>query len=200
MSAAFSANSKAERAMRRAVSLTTILFLVSAVMASGQKPTVHPTFPTPPHTPQEILLLFSSNTADERILLTLNNNRAGSLTTAITVYTASGVATKLKDISMIPQESKLVELSPLLQDAGLNSQELGWIKLNYSGVIMEMGAQLTLYPTPGGPGVDSSRSLSGDFLSGDRDAVFWMPQGSKAHLAFAKQLNRQHRRQGKVWT
>jgi hypothetical protein len=77
----------------------------------------------------------------------------------------------------------MIELSPLLQAAGLGHQELGWIKLDYSGVTLEMGAQLTLYPTKDGPGVDSPRSLSSDFKSTERDAVFWMPEHSNARLA-----------------
>jgi hypothetical protein len=55
----------------------------TAAFALGQKHPVYPTVPPPPHTPQEILLLFSGNTADERILLTLNNNRPNVLTTSI---------------------------------------------------------------------------------------------------------------------
>ncbi len=93
------------------------------------------------------------------------------MTTAITVYTASGLRVALPNIQMVAQESKLVELSPLLQTAGLGHQELGWIKLDYSDVALEMGAQLTLYPDQSGPGVDSPRSLSGDFKSTQRDAV-----------------------------
>jgi hypothetical protein len=151
--------------------------------AFGQKHPVYPTIPPPPHTPQEILLLFSGNTADERILLTLNNNRPDVMTTSVTVYTSAGVSTALPDVQMIPQESKLIELSPLLQAAGLGHQELGWIKLNYSGVTLEMGAQLTLYPEKNGPGVDSPRSLSSDFKSTERDAVFWLPESGKARLA-----------------
>lgn len=46
-----------------------------------------------------------------------------------------------------------------------------------------MGAQLTLYPTSNGPGVDSARSLSSDFKSTYRNAVFWMPKGATAYLS-----------------
>lgn len=166
---------------RRAIVL--LIFTVSSV-AFGQKHVVYPTIPPPPHTPQEILLLFSGNTVDERILLTLNNNRPDSLTTSIVVYTAAGTLANLPDITLVPQESKIIELSPLLLAAGLSSkQELGWIKLNYSGIRLEMGAQLTLYPTKNGPGFDSPRSLSSDFKSTERDAVFWMPEYGKAHLS-----------------
>jgi hypothetical protein len=69
----------------------------------------------------------------------LNNNRPDVMTTSVTVYTSAGVSTALPDVQLIPQESKLIELSPLLQAAGLGHQELGWIKLNYSGVTLEMG-------------------------------------------------------------
>lgn len=162
-----------------------VLFAVTGIstLALGQKHVVYPTVPPPPHTPQEILLLFSANTADERILLTLNNNRPDTLTVSIEVYTAAGVSTQLQDVNLVAQESRMIELSPLLKAAGLGHQELGWLKLNYSGVTLELGTQLTLYPTPNGPGVDSPRSLSSDFKSTERDAVFWMPEHGKAHLA-----------------
>lgn len=85
-----------------------ILFaaILTTDVAFAQKHVVYPTVPPPPHTPQEILLLFSGNTADERILLTLNNNRPDVLTTSITVYTAAGEATVLPDVNLVPQESK----------------------------------------------------------------------------------------------
>ncbi|WP_260704146.1 hypothetical protein [Edaphobacter flagellatus] len=151
--------------------------------ALAQQHVVYPTVPPPPHTPQEILLLFTGNTADERILLTLNNNRPNTLKAMITVFTSSGVSTSLPDVDLVPQESKLIELSPVLKAAGLSHQELGWLKIDYSGVRLELGAQLTLYPTSNSPGVDSPRSLSGDFKSVERDAVFWMPERGKAYLA-----------------
>ncbi|WP_125486823.1 hypothetical protein [Edaphobacter aggregans] len=161
--------------MGKSVYCFLVLFVatVTTNMAVSQKHVVYPTVPPPPHTSQEILLLFSGNSADERILLTLNNNRPDVLTTTVTVYTASGVSTALPDVNLVPQESKMIELSPILKAAGLGNQELGWLKLNYSGVILEMGAQLTLYPTEDGPGLDSPRSLSSDFKSTERDAVFW---------------------------
>lgn len=106
------------------------LFVASCLcaFAFGQKHVVYPTVPPPPHTPQEILLLFFGDTPDERILLTLNNNRPAVMITSITVYTAAGVSTRLPDVEMVPQESKMIELSPLLRAAGLGHQELGWIK------------------------------------------------------------------------
>lgn len=175
--------------MGRYLRLCVVFALSSSmgVLALCQSQSVYPTFPTPPHTPQEVLLLFAGNTADERILLTLNNNRSQPMTTTIIVYTVSGRATPLADVEMVAGESKLVELSPLLRAAGLGRQELGWIKLGYSGVIMEMGAQLTLYPTEGGTGIDSPRSLSADFKSTERDAAFWIPADGKVRLALTNQ-------------
>jgi hypothetical protein len=116
--------------MFRVVLLRSLIVGLVALSAHAQKQAVYPTIPPPPHTPQDILLLFSGDTASERILLTLNNNRAAALTTSIMIYTASGIPTSLADIELVPNESKLVELSPLLLAAGLGTQELGWIKLD----------------------------------------------------------------------
>lgn len=172
--------------VKRAVNVT-LFALCLAYVAVAQKPVVYPTLPPAVESPQEVLLLFSGDTADERILLTLNNNKLAALTTNITVYTASGLSTQLPNISMVASESKLLELSPVLKSAGLGHQELGWLKLNYTGTFLELGAQLTLYPVKGGSGVDSPRSLSADYKSSERHAVFWMPSQSKARLAMTNE-------------
>jgi hypothetical protein len=78
-----------------------------------------------------------------------------------------------------------VELTPILRAAGLGSQELGWLKLDYTGGYLNFGAQLTLYPTSGGVGVDSPISLSTDFKSRDRYSAFWMPEGGIAKIAIS---------------
>jgi hypothetical protein len=137
-----------------------------------------------PQTPQEVSLLFNGNRADERILLTLNNNHASDLLLAVTVYTASGQEETPPDFHLVGSESRVVELDPLLQTAGLGHQQIGWLKLSYTGVYLGLGAQLTLYSSPFGMGTDSPRSLSKDFTSGMRHAAFWMPEGGEAQIAF----------------
>ncbi len=125
-----------------------------------------------PRTPQEVLLLFSGSRANDRILLTLNNNHIFDLAVTATLYTASGQQTVLPSFSLVGNESRLVELQPILQAAGVGNQELGWLKLDYTGGYLNLGAQLTLYQTPNGMGVDSPRSLSTDFKSRSRQAAF----------------------------
>jgi hypothetical protein len=48
-----------------------------------------------------------------------------------------------------------------------------------------MGAQLTLYPVEEDVGVDSPRSLAGDFQTTNRDSVFWMPAFGMAEITLA---------------
>lgn len=136
-----------------------------------------------PRTSQVLTLLFSGATASERILLTLNNNRDESLPVRLTAYTALGEETSLPEVLMAPQESKQVELSPLLNLDGLGSQKLGWLKVSYQGLVQQLGGQLTLYPSNGGPGLDSARTLDVDFASTRRAASFWVPEHGEARLA-----------------
>ena len=138
--------------------------------------------PSRPSTPQQILLLFAGDTPDKRTLLTLNNNRPGLMTVDLTAYTPQGQAVQLPPEKLVPNESRLIELSPILQTAGLGGMTLGWLKLDYSGIVMELGAQLTLYPVQGSAGVDSPRSLDIDFVSTRRDAAFWLPSAGVAKI------------------
>lgn len=48
-----------------------------------------------------------------------------------------------------------------------------------------MGAQLTLFPVEGDVGVDSPRSLAGDFQTTNRNSVFWMPAFGMAEITLA---------------
>jgi|GEM_PF-2384352 len=170
--------------IRRALYILSLI-LITATAAVAQHPNPIPAVPPHPTTPQEILLLFSGDKSDERILLTLNNNRNAPLTTSVIAVSANGSMHPLSDVDMIPGESKQIELAPLLRAANVGIGDLGWIRLNYNGVAMEMGAQLTLYPLGSRSGVDSPRSLSIDFKSTKREAVFWLPRFGHVVLGLA---------------
>lgn len=98
-----------------------------------------------PLTDQHIALLFAGQGSADRIILTLNNNRAGSLAVTPTLYRLSGDAVKLPAIDLKQSESRLIELGESLRKSGVEGQ-FGYMDLSYSGRIMELGAQLTLYP------------------------------------------------------
>lgn len=80
-------------------------------------------------------------------------------------------------------ESRLLEFSQDLRNANI-TVPLGFLQIHYSGRNMELGSQLTLYPIAGKGGLDSPRSLKGDFVSTGRHAVTWMPLGGTVVLAF----------------
>ncbi len=168
--------------MARAWVLAALLFFSAPPLSVASTTTPKRTIPPPVYTPQEVLLLFAGQKPDDRILVSLNNNRNGSLTTTMAVYLVDGTVAPLPDVSMSAGESKLIDLGPILASAGVDRGALGWLKLDYTGLNMEMGAQLTLYPASDGAGVDSPRSLMTDFKSRHRDAVFWMPAGGEAHI------------------
>lgn len=173
--------------MRTGTRFVVLFVCLFSVCGFSQQPSPTPAalraaHPTAPQTPQEVLLLFAGSRADERTLLTLNNNHVADLLVKATVYTASGQETALPDFRLSGSESRIVELSAILQTAGLGRQELGWLKINYTGVYLGLGAQLTLYGVGNSPGVDSPRSLSNDFSSQTRRAVFWMPRGANARI------------------
>lgn len=159
---------------------------------SSLSSTKHATLPPPPPkrpdptpTPQEISLLLSGTRSENRILLTLNNNHRVALPVSATVFTASGREVDLPQFNLVPFESRLIELSPLLSSLGLDGENLGYIKLNYSGIFLGLGAQLTLYAGHDAVGVDSPRSLSSDFVSTSRSAAFWMFNDSTATIALS---------------
>jgi hypothetical protein len=145
--------------------------------------------PTPrhthaPYTPQEIVMLPAGLRADDRIDLMLTNNRPDVLPVQIDVYTTDGRKTALDPIQMNANETRDLTLdSDLLAGKVPRNERLGWLKIKYAGALLELGAQLTLYPTVNHSGLDAPRSLSVDFLSGTRDAVAWLPRGASAHLA-----------------
>lgn len=132
--------------------------------------------------PQQVSLLFSGETTKKRILLTLNNNHSVLLPVTLRVFTTSGQSVQLPSRQLLANESRLIELSPILDKAGLTYQELGYLDLQYSGLFLGLGAQLTLYPD-GVVGVDSPRSLANDFVSPQRQAAFWLSRGAKVTLA-----------------
>lgn len=78
-----------------------------------------------------------------------------------------------------------MELSPILRKAGLNGQPLGYLEVSYKGVFLGLGAQLTLYPGGGLTGIDSARTVSGDYKTGNRSASFWLPEWGKAKIALS---------------
>ena len=145
--------------------------------------------PSVPQTPQEVLLLFAGSAANDHTLLTLNNNHVKDLEVRATVYTASGQETVLPVFNLLPRESRIVDLENALHASGLSSQQLGWLKLSYTGVFLGLGAQLTLYGNNQSVGVDSPRSLSADFISQSRSAAFLMPEGASARITLSNTSN-----------
>lgn len=137
-----------------------------------------------PFTDQHIALLFAGQGSADRIILTLNNNRAGSLSVAPTLYRLSGEAVKLPAIDLQQSESRLIELGDSLRKSGIEGH-FGYMDLTYSGRLMELGAQLTLYPLPEKGGLDSPRSLAVDFKSTERAAVAWLPDESDTVVALS---------------
>jgi hypothetical protein len=137
-----------------------------------------------PFTDQHIALLFAGQGSADRILLTLNNNRAGSLNVTPTLYRLTGEAIKLPAIDLQQSESRLIELGESLQKSGIQGQ-FGYMDLAYSGRLMELGAQLTLYPVAEKGGLDSPRSLTVDFKSTERAAVAWLPDESETVVALS---------------
>jgi len=137
-----------------------------------------------PLTDQHIALLFAGQGSADRIILTLNNNRAGSLTVTPTLYRLSGDAVKLPAINLKQSESRLIELGDSLRKSGVEGQ-FGYMDLKYSGRLMELGAQLTLYPVTEKGGLDSPRSLAVDFISTERAAVAWLPDESETVVALS---------------
>ncbi|RZU28912.1 hypothetical protein BDD14_6495 [Edaphobacter modestus] len=81
--------------------------------------------PTTVFTPQQVSLMLSGESTKRRILLTLNNNHGVPLPVTLTVFTTSGQAVQLPSQQLLANESRLIELSPMLDQAGLTFQELG---------------------------------------------------------------------------
>jgi len=137
-----------------------------------------------PLTDQHIAMLFAGQGSADRIILTLNNNRAGSLSVTPTLYRLSGDAVKLPAIELKQSESRLIELGDSLRKSGIEGQ-FGYMDLQYSGRVLELGAQLTLYPIPDKGGLDSPRSLAIDSKSTERAAVAWLPKESVTVVALS---------------
>jgi hypothetical protein len=129
-------------------------------------------------------MLFAGQGSADRIILTLNNNRAGSLSVTPTLYRLSGDAVKLPAIELKQSESRLIELGDSLRKSGIEGQ-FGYMDLQYSGRVLELGAQLTLYPIPDKGGLDSPRSLAIDSKSTERAAVAWLPKESDTVVALS---------------
>ena len=160
---------------RRTLLSLLVLFLCALNAAAVKIPKNIPQPPQHVNIDQEVLLLLAGATPEDRTILTLNNNRDDLLTANITAYTLTGEAVPLPDVEMVNGESLQIELGDYLTKAGVHHIPLGFLKVHYVGVTLEMGAQLTLYPPGTGIGVDSPRSLVGDFKSTERAAVFWRP-------------------------
>lgn len=148
--------------------------------SGGKKPL--PPRPTAPMTEQHIALLFAGQGSADKILVTLNNNRAGVLSVTPTLYRLTGQSVTLPSIELQQSESRLIDFAQSLRHSGIQGQ-FGYMDLNYSGRIMELGAQLTLYPLFGRGGVDSPRSLSVDFKSTERAVTAWLPEDAQSVIA-----------------
>jgi hypothetical protein len=117
-------------------------------------------------------------------LLTLNNNRSAQMHVNVTAVTLEGEEIALQAAELVSRESRLARLSDLLTAARVSGR-VGFIRLQYSGHLMELGAQLTLYPQIGGSGLDSPRSLSVDFRSTQRASAFVVPKNGEATIALS---------------
>jgi|GEM_PF-3697445 len=120
--------------------------------------------------------------ASDKTLLMLNNNRAAALRATLTVYANDGTSQVLPVVELKASQSLLLRLNGLLGDAHLFGS-IGYVEVSYEGILMELGAQLTLYPMLDRGGLDSPRSLSVDFASTSRSAIAWLPAQSKAVVA-----------------
>jgi hypothetical protein len=109
----------------------------------------------------------------------LNNNRPSDLIASLTLYTPEGTAIPLPDVPLTADESKLIDFGTILRLAHIDGP-LGFIRVTYSGLLTELGAQLTLYPVVAHNGLDSPRSLSTDSKSTRLSAVAWAKPGSRA--------------------
>lgn len=132
--------------IRRATTLlTSVLF--SAQFALTQKYPQLPPRATPSPSDQKVLLLLAGQSASDHILLTLNNNKPGETNVSSTLYTTGGIALALPDVKLKSAESRIINFSGMLRDAHILGP-LGYIELRYSGLLMEVGAQLTLILSP----------------------------------------------------
>jgi len=161
--------------------------LLGVLLLLGISP-LHAISPTPPRpsppaltTPlsgQEIVLLLSGISSSKKILLMLNNNRPADLTAHLALYTPDGNEIALPDVALTKDESRLIDLGTVLHLSHITGH-LGFLRVTYDGRLMELGAQLTLYPLGGHNGIDSPRSLSTDAKSTHISAVAWAKLGSK---------------------
>jgi hypothetical protein len=170
---------------RMLLAIYAVCFMPLTTFCYAQNPhKTPPVYPAAPMTDQDVLLLFAGRSANDKILLTLNNNRPSKMAVEITLYDLSGNPKPLPSLTMDPSESRLIDFGTTLRSLNLMAP-LGFLKIHYSGRSMELGAQLTLYPVEDRGGLDSPRSLSVDFASTERHAVAWTPPGSTTAFAIS---------------
>ncbi len=113
-----------------------------------------PVQPNRPRTDQDVLLLFAGRSANDKVLLMLNNNRPDKLTADLTVYDLSGNPRTLPPLELDAAESRLLDFGGVLRSLNIMAP-LGFLKVHYMGLSMELGSQLTLYPVEDRGGLDS---------------------------------------------
>lgn len=152
-----------------------------AAFAQQQSPTLH--LREAP-TAEEILLPMAGFSSADAALLMLNNNRSAQMHVDVSAVSLEGEEIPLQPAELVSRESRLARLTDLLTASGVHSR-VGFIRLRFTGHVLELGAQLTLYPQLGGSGLDSPRSLTVDFRSTQRATAFIVPKNGHATIALS---------------
>lgn len=107
--------------------------------------------------------------------LVLNNNSANPMVVYSTFF-RNGTAYQGAAVTLAPSEVRWTRLSELAGTPGRGLRGYEGVELAYEGILMEVGAQLTLLRPRGGT-VDLPFSMAGDYRSTEQQAVWPAPPG-----------------------
>ncbi len=174
-----------QRFVRSTLYFYTVLFFLSCATAQVQTAATDAKRQRRPRpsAPQEIDFLTLGYTAAQKILLMINNNRSGETPVVLTAYALDGSAHHIANLALASRESKLIDITERMTAVGLDRTGVGYLRLDYIGGLMEVGAQLTLYPHETASAFDSPRSLSVDSKTNNRSAAFLLPRDASARIA-----------------
>lgn len=150
------------------------------VQNKKQPPTACPSCPPP--SPRRIYAPAIDLNEAQSCEIVLNSRSANPIDITPTFYTASGDGIVGNPIQLQPAEIRFVPVEQLMPASIRGTHRWGGIALSYTGHVLEVWAQITFHGIGGGS-IDETFNILEEPGSDTREAVWLMPEKSKAIIA-----------------
>ncbi|HBB94091.1 MAG TPA: hypothetical protein DC054_01755 [Blastocatellia bacterium] len=147
------------------------------------RPTPYHCSSCPPPSPRRIYAPAIELPEAGECKIVLNSRSPHPIDVTPTLYTVDGEQVTGKAVTLQPAEIRFVPIKSLMPDTYNGKHRWGGIALSYTGGILEVWAQITFQGVGRDGSIDETFNLFEDQGSDTREAVWSMPEGSRAVIA-----------------